>query len=324
MGDAKGKGRASDTEEFKNLPAVERPYQNPDSLIGRVLTSATGLARDALAAPASNELSDRSSAALASAGKAQQTGGNGSSAWAENSRSAQSNGVPSSRAAQMLPAETFRTQIDEHISNAEAEFSTFLDSIDPFQPAPVAGLESSRADMHREGASFGTSGGLARTTSASHRTYATVREQQAHDGEAVSAILSDHTHQPSETADLYERWQEDEPIKWTMTPAQRAEWQERLRVDFPPTGVQQGPDVNHPLNLMPQMELPGLEARDEWVAQWRNVLTRYSDEVWGDLLPLVHDAQEEVSAMEGNHSGTATDQPKALRRLGLVLGHLRE
>jgi len=57
-----------------------------------------------------------------------------------------------------------------------------------------------------------------------------------------------------------------------------------------------------------------------WRAQWASVLTRYTDEVWGNLLPLVVDARAEVKAAVESEG---SEEPVALRRLRAVLGHLR-
>jgi hypothetical protein len=70
--------------------------------------------------------------------------------------------------------------------------------------------------------------------------------------------------------------------------------------------------------------LPQGEAGARWVEQWESVLNRYNDEVWGDLLPLVQEAKQEVEDLKkGSADGSEDHRPKALRRLGLVLQHLK-
>ncbi|KAI1459420.1 hypothetical protein F4805DRAFT_421507 [Annulohypoxylon moriforme] len=64
------------------------------------------------------------------------------------------------------------------------------------------------------------------------------------------------------------------------------------------------------------------EARRIWISQWQCVLSSYTDEVWGDLSPLVNVAREELDSL----SKTIEDlpsKPKALRRLQQVLNHVR-
>jgi len=51
-------------------------------------------------------------------------------------------------------------------------------------------------------------------------------------------------------------------------------------------------------------------------------LTRYTDEVWGGLLPLVRQARQEMEEM-GNE-GSVKEKPTALRRLEAILGHLQK
>ncbi|KAJ8061581.1 hypothetical protein OCU04_009391 [Sclerotinia nivalis] len=66
--------------------------------------------------------------------------------------------------------------------------------------------------------------------------------------------------------------------------------------------------------------------KEEWKSDWEGVLTGYTDEVWGGLLPLVVEAREELGREEKEkETGEEKDSGdlKALRRLGAVLGHLR-
>lgn len=55
--------------------------------------------------------------------------------------------------------------------------------------------------------------------------------------------------------------------------------------------------------------------------QWLDVLTRYQDEVWGDMLPLVQDARSEVEQAIIGKGGDFQGGP-AVRRLAMILGHL--
>jgi len=104
--------------------------------------------------------------------------------------------------------------------------------------------------------------------------------------------------------------------------------------------------ADHPLNLIPHgdntdgnMSSPAREsAMDEiyvgyeidghlvsgmqvWRTQWEGVLERYTDEVWGDLLPLVKEARKEVANVV---EGEGTEEPVALRRLKGILRHLQQ
>ncbi|KAL2058696.1 hypothetical protein ABVK25_001426 [Lepraria finkii] len=59
------------------------------------------------------------------------------------------------------------------------------------------------------------------------------------------------------------------------------------------------------------------------IQPWVDILNRYHDEVWGDMLPLVQEAREEVKAAEASPKGALQDRP-ALRRLGMLLKHLNQ
>lgn len=56
---------------------------------------------------------------------------------------------------------------------------------------------------------------------------------------------------------------------------------------------------------------------------WTAILNRYHDEVWGDMLPLVKEAREELKSADSSPEGTLHDRP-ALRRLGMLLKHLHQ
>jgi len=83
-----------------------------------------------------------------------------------------------------------------------------------------------------------------------------------------------------------------------------------------------GVAAEHPLNLKPSFEGEATEAREHWREQWEGVLTAYTDEVWGGLLPLVKQARQE---MEGARvDGLVSEKPTALRRLEAILSHLHK
>lgn len=68
-----------------------------------------------------------------------------------------------------------------------------------------------------------------------------------------------------------------------------------------------------------------LLANDIWLQQWDDVLSSYTDEVWGDLGTLVHKAQREIRQIQNieSHADTRDPETKALERLRQILSHVR-
>ncbi|KAG5985226.1 hypothetical protein E4U55_000049 [Claviceps digitariae] len=64
------------------------------------------------------------------------------------------------------------------------------------------------------------------------------------------------------------------------------------------------------------------EARSLWLHQWNDVLTSYTNEVWGDLGPLAKAAQSEITNIDQDE-GNSDRSIQALERLRLVLAHVR-
>ena len=168
------------------------------------------------------------------------------------------------------------------------------------------------------------------------KTYTTVQDAQAHDGTDVLAILDDF--RPSELDYFKPQTIEEEVEDWKLTPEQY-DLAKKLAHEL---HLRPAPD--HPSNLLPEAfqdeekqeylpeeysfdsfshlgeVLPAREAKEKWIEQWEGVLNRYQDEVWGGMAPLVKEAKAEVEEMKVE--GTEGRQPKALARLGLVLGHI--
>lgn len=316
MNDGKGKGRAHPDEEADKTQSEEASHSS--SILSRVAASASGLARDALSTPDSNELHDRAISAFANTGKGQPSATNGSSTWAESSAAAQQ---PRSRA---TGASAFRLgNEEEHVKRTESEFTSFLNGIDPFVPSENGG-----------GGPFDEVWSRTRTgvrVESSSPPFRTVSEQEKLDGEEVLSILSN-----SGTMDAsFEAAPAEERFDWGLSTEQLSQLRAMTKDLFPPPEPHKTTPLDHPLNILPSLEGTTIDggvqhldmigepsaARHAWTEQWGNVLTRYTDEVWGDLLPLVKEARREVEDIENDP--TTTEQPKALRRLGAILGHLR-
>lgn len=343
MDDDKGKGRASNLDDGDKPPIEGSPLYSSSSLLERVTASATGLAQSAFAAPTNNELSDAASGALTSTGKGRQLD-RSSGSWAESSHANQPSGLPITTG-QSLP--TIRSgHREEHIRDVEDEFSSFLEGIDSFTPSselrqttPSRGHEVDKP-LERAHGSTDT-----HRNQAGEVLYNTVDEQQRHDGDAVLSILS-HSSVTSDELDSLPV--EDEVINWGLTDQQISRLRALMDEIFPWPDQHVQISVEHPLNLVPNMvsnpatsdpalsmgtsleesymyfgDVPQNKARQVWMEQWEGVLTGYTDEVWGNLLPLVVEAREEVKVIKDD-PGTNLEQLKALRRLRLVLDHVRK
>lgn len=120
-----------------------------------------------------------------------------------------------------------------------------------------------------------------------------------------------------------------------------------MKSGLPPPPIHKDVPKNHPLNLRPLSdaekeslpqdiedywqrlsfplerltERPTEEERKGWLADWEDVLSGYSDQVWGDMLPVVKAAKSEL---EEARNGTASLDPKTIARLKMILGHVNQ
>lgn len=63
--------------------------------------------------------------------------------------------------------------------------------------------------------------------------------------------------------------------------------------------------------------------RSTWIHQWDDVLSAYTDEVWGDLAALASEARREIKEVEeGGLEGMGAEK-SALGRLRMILAHVR-
>ncbi|EGY18513.1 uncharacterized protein VDAG_08847 [Verticillium dahliae VdLs.17] len=61
-----------------------------------------------------------------------------------------------------------------------------------------------------------------------------------------------------------------------------------------------------------------------WLADWRHVLSSYTDEVWGDLGPLAEAARNELNDTGDQISDSPPTDMRALGRLRQILAHVRD
>ena len=137
------------------------------------------------------------------------------------------------------------------------------------------------------------------------------------DGAAVVALLSD----PAFTVD-------EEPSSTLEPETDGAEGrsQERLQTGKGLAGSVAILHPSSPLSLVPDFGTPR-NPRDAVsknrlgeIQPWIDILDRYHDEVWGEMLPLVKEAREELNA--ATEKQTLPRDGPAIRRLKMVLQHL--
>ncbi|TVY32949.1 hypothetical protein LSUB1_G007236 [Lachnellula subtilissima] len=335
MDSDKGKGKenapapiSTDPENTPSKP-LEAPY-----FLSRVTASASGLTRSALTAPNASETTAAAALSSSAKGTSSSAGtgsGSAGSAYADSSKIAQCH---PSQSAGSGSGTSFRTgHSDEHAVQSEKEFSAFLDGIDSFQPSEssVTGYGISIGKGEDESTSNALAEAWTKAQSPARMNpppshflqRTTVAEQESRDGEDVLALLSSAPPNSHEQFEAPEPGTEEQEYDWGLSAEQKTELRAMTKNLFgltpaePHTGIV---DAEHPLNLIPQSQSVDLEA---WREQWEGVLTRYTDEVWGELLPLVREARREVEEMRDAGGDGGTEKSVALRRLGAILGHLQ-
>lgn len=317
MSDRKGKARAdNDDDDDERQPHANDTSQD-SSMLSRVAASAGRLARSAFTSPTSSEINNQAATSLSATGKAphSSTSGGESVAQAQGSRfHHNSNFSPS------LVSGLRSGHYEEYIRQSENEFSQFLDGIDSLQAADnVSGDQTSNETL-----------GAAWSKAANHGTQPnlnmTITEQELRDGQEVVALLAD----PTGDEDFDRALEEEADFDWGLSPGQLSQLEEITKELFPLQEPHHEVSIDNPLNLVPNLDensvgqLMGhgiVLPLEQWREQWQGVLTRYTDEVWGNLLPLVEKARDEVSNV-----GEVTPKPgesSALRRLESILGHLQ-
>jgi len=219
--------------------------------------------------------------------------------------------------------------VSEHIAQQENAFSRFLDGTDvvvPMEP-PSAGTENAQTSLvapTRLGKRLVDSG-----------PPSAAAQQARRDGAEVVDLLSQTEDAPDFGEDLTLDEGDLANLRQALFPgspdvsSSTREWDtvlnfipEFVRPDgsgeFPPGGGWKAEESHQSLGLDHSPE-----AARVWVEQWQDVLTRYTEEVWGDLTPLVRQAQKELEQARGAEPRGPRPNLKAVHRLRQILGHLR-
>ena len=149
---------------------------------------------------------------------------------------------------------------------------------------------------------------------------------QNNDGAAVVALLSDPAftvdEEASSTLDLGDdRWKErnDERLQIGKRSAKSVDASHRSNIldlvpDFSPRSSSSHASLVSQKDSHKRGHL--LEPRPRNVQPWVDILDRYHDEVWGEMLPLVQEACEELEAADEIRICSA------VQRLNMILQHL--
>ncbi|KAF2397591.1 hypothetical protein EJ06DRAFT_584508 [Trichodelitschia bisporula] len=340
----KGKGKAKEVNED-----TEPISQHGQSLASRVISSASGLAQNAL--QGGSHVPRAISSSFATADKSQSTGQpSEQSAWFDAAvvrPGPAINGANSGQAGIHSTGESFRTRGDE--SSTRRDLESFLTGEGNGLPNGGTGHSSSPWT-----AEFDTVN-LAHPAKASQTNLAAKFNGFQHpdnydDGAEVRQLLSDpsftaHTddfdmmemekHSNANIADLFPQTfsQEEQPFV------------SKIKSAMPETPVHGQVPSNHPLNLRPlsdaeqealRQQMQNLDAtlgdstsnmyssadpQENWLSEWQGVLNSYTDEVWGDALPFVQEARSQLEVIQ---SGTGAIDSKAITRLKMILSHVSQ
>ncbi|KAF1814008.1 hypothetical protein P152DRAFT_301219 [Eremomyces bilateralis CBS 781.70] len=331
----KGKSREAVSDGSNSGPS--------ESMASKVVNSAAVLARDLVF---SNADSGSTLQQATSAGKTSTSGTRGTTS---THASGQTNGPSTEYSTQAGPAqaaESFRTPIAQPVLQNE-EFDQFasLRGTSLLQET----RSSSRSSWSQE----------FRQSRAVLPTDFRAAHQLPDDGAEVALLLSDPTFHAYEVDEGFS--QPEDPSEATMNDlfgtAFNTEQQQAaasMRAQLPPAPVHGVVLPHNPLNLVPQfdnlnlgtsfdpdMQLFGPQQssmtqaepatdgdetapseRQRFLTDWSDVLNAYTDEVWGDLLPVIRAAREQLEELTGTES---TDfEKKVVPRLRMILGHLNQ
>ena len=299
-----------------------------NSLLGRVGTSASALLREAVLRPRPEDLT----AGLGPSSAGSSKGESSSSPLNASSSSSlylREQSAAHSHATAPRYEDSFRTRqqrLPDLSESAKTEFDTFITTSDHFPGGPLVYNSLLDASMPYKGKEkmYGDGDGAAVVKLLSNPDFATDE-------------LPDPLYEPGPSEEHTTLWEANEHTQEILT---------SLKADLPPVPVHRIPSPDNPLNLLPnfnnQTRVFGKEYTEASsksqssglyviatppgaqldLEPWLGVLTNYQDDVWGDLLPLVKEARQEVrNAMEGSKV-TLKDCP-AVRRLGMILGHIQ-
>ncbi|CAK7262561.1 hypothetical protein SEPCBS119000_000022 [Sporothrix epigloea] len=350
----KGKGKADDADNTTgetSVQSITTAVEDAPSVFSRIAQSAASLGRDiALTRPSGADLTSLASTAkTGSASRGTLMGAAAAHDGLEGSAATAPFRSPSS----MRNGHT-----QQHVLAQDAAFAEFLDGVDVDMSLPTEtsmGLDdgnnsSSLSGMEPVGPTYQTLSAERETSAFQGQPSTAVTEQEGRDGLAVVNLLAADGPLEEEPnfSDIELAEDEATALKRVLFSNQNGNsssksttsqnWDNVLNLipDFirpnPQGGFEDEPvsetldtgEVTKSHHTQAIMGLPhSPESSRLWLDQWHDVLTRYNDEVWGGLTPLVAEAREEVDRLQQLESNSAPAETKALNRLRQILGHLR-
>ncbi|KAI9846514.1 MAG: hypothetical protein M1837_003935 [Sclerophora amabilis] len=321
-------GNSSDKGKDKSQSGAEDPTKLPgdgnpastggQSMTSRIAASASGLAQDIFGGPSG-------SASLTNALESSQARSEKSQSSVPSSSSSSSGHIQAT-AQSHQPYSSFRTPAGVSAEATERGHGGW--AAEHMIEADYDGFVNGQArlpEASREGFVPPITDESPRATDSRSSSSQTHYQPQASDGAAVVALLAS-PGLTVQTDDPTSRLQNETPIPPLPPYAPTAAFNAPYNVE----------SNRNPLNLIPASLLEGphvhthaettnlATSREQWLRDWDGVLNAYTDEVWGDLLPAVRDAREEIENVKsGRENELGSQQLGAVARLQMMLGHLK-
>lgn len=325
----KGKNRAKvedGAERSNNVVDHSESQTNQDSIASRVLASAAGLAKDVMGSSSGSLTSSLAASTSANGKTVPSSAGTGIQKGAESSHSIQKSSTAVSDSNQRQ--EAFRTQQED--ASIMEEYTQFQQHGDPLnQEFLTAPLQKSN-DWAAQFNDF-----------QNH-----VKEYSQSDGLEVQLLLSDPyfnamTDTPEPVPDLTPSDVSD--LFGSIYTAEEEDAAKQLKKDLPPAPIFQPIAADNSRNLVANLEamlepseytgydtshafqgpihFHSQEQQKQWYHQWSGVLNQYTDEVWGDMLPLVREEQKHAEAIIDGKEDLGS---RSVQRLNMILGHVEQ
>ncbi|KAI4224520.1 MAG: hypothetical protein L6R36_004612 [Xanthoria steineri] len=318
------------------------------SFMSRIGISASGLAKESLLCPGPGTIQNELSSAEASKSSSSSNPAGPSAMSVSLQPYTTTHSSPPGLGTSDSAHSNFRSQPPpEKTQTVIHDFDSFLSHQDPEQSdldqlgdssqlvTPLHPVNSDASLPEREVATPPALGGMLFDSTEDH-----VPNGHPADGAAVVAMLSDPSFCIDEEPHFTAEFEEFTDLKLTpansaSTPAQRAS------IDICPSANPLAliPDFHGPSNKpVPNSLYHDSRLPDKWQAEifvpvshcdqdfelqpWIEILTKYHDEVWGDMLPLVEAARTEANASKNGDPGHGGNFP-AIRRLAMIARHMQ-